>query len=56
MGNHEYNAVAWATPDPQNLEQSQRLLGYDGVKSVFLGQYWLYSETVKLIKSMIPYE
>ncbi|WP_018404676.1 metallophosphoesterase [Marinobacter gelidimuriae] len=56
MGNHEYNAVAWATSDPQDPEQFQRLLGSDGAKSVFLGQYWLYSETVKLIKSMILYE
>ncbi len=24
MGNHEYNAVAWATPDPQNPEQYLR--------------------------------
>jgi hypothetical protein len=56
MGNYEYNAVAWATPDRQDPEQSKRLLGSDGAKLVFLGQYWLYSETVKLIKSMIPYE
>ena len=24
MGNHEYNAVAWTTPDPQNPEQYLR--------------------------------
>jgi predicted MPP superfamily phosphohydrolase len=24
MGNHEYDAVAWATPDPQNPEQYLR--------------------------------